>query len=476
MNTEETAPALSWRSALPKALIMVGLALLAGWLTTFLGGPEAPVTQKQVITVSVFVLTISATLFFWNLRLAIAFIGISIMLGAKIISLEEMVLGTELHIILFLVGMMTLVGVLKDLGLFTWIIQTIINAKNMSGYRFVLILTLLSGIMPGMVDEVTSIVFVLALVFQVCDTLKVRAIPFVILSVLATNIGSTGTMLGNPVGILIGSKAGLSFGDFIIHAAPVMLVSLLITYGILLFWFRRDIAELDRRMVMRRAEHLGLGPLVKIPYKRSLAIMVISLVFIASHHMIEERLGVAPNTMLIVAPLFIAGVLMIFCNRRARHYIEHEVEWWTLLFFMMLFAIAGALAATGVTSRVAERFIATFGTSKYILTPLIVFTTAIGSAFVDNIVFVAAFIPIVKSLVAANPLLQPLWWALLFGSCYGGNITAIGSTANIVALGLLEKHYGAKVGFFEWLKVGLIVGALTCGVATGIILLFYFKG
>ncbi len=472
MNNDESSSALSWKAALPRAILMIAISGLFGWLTTLLG---ADITSKQILTVSTFVLIICATLFFWELRLAIAFIGISIMLAGGVMDLRTMILGTELDTILFLIGMMTLVGVLKDLGLFTWLIQSIINARNMNGYKFIVILMLLSGVMPGFVDEVTSIVFVLALVFQVCDTLKLKPTPFVIMSVIATNIGSTGTMLGNPVGILVGKHAGLSFGDFIEHATPVMLLSLAVTLLILMVWYRKDIALLNTRLLEHRAESRGLGPLVKIPYKRSLVIMLVSVAFIASHHGIESALGLSPNTMLICAPLTIAGVLMLYRSRRARHYIEREVEWWTLLFFMMLFAVASALSATGVTGLVADRFMAAFGTSKYVLTPLIVGVTAIGSAFVDNIVFVASFIPIIKKIVLEHPELQPLWWALLFGSCYGGNITAIGSTANIVALGMLEKHSGARIGFFEWLKVGLFAGFVTCAVATLVILVFYFK-
>jgi len=324
------------------------------------------------------------------------------------------------------------------------------------------------------VDEVTSIVFVLALVFQVCDTLKLRPTPFVLISVIATNIGSTGTMLGNPVGLLIGTKTGLSFGDFITHAAPIMLISLFITLAILMIWARKDIALLNERLAHRRAERIGLGPLVRIPHRRGLFILICALTFIALHTTIEHHLGLAHNTMLIVAPLTISGILMIYRNRRARHYIESEVEWWTLLFFMMLFAVAGSLESTGVTDTLSHHVMRTFGTNPTILTPLIVLITALGSAFVDNIVFVAAFIPIVNDMVQANPELGPLRWAMLFGSCFGGNITVIGSTANIVALGMMEKRYGAHIGFFEWLKIGALVGLVTTAFATLFIVLFYY--
>ena len=478
-------------------------AAVAGFLASLLPAPEAPAAVypdlaasasparllglRQVAAVSVFTLIICATLMFEERRLGVAFVGIAALLGLKVITLTEFVGSTELHIILLLVGMMTLVGALKDMGFFTWIIQTIINAKKMTGFKFIAILMLLSGIMPGIVDEVTSIVFVLALVFQVCDTLKLRPTPFVLMSVMATNIGSTGTMLGNPVGILIGTKAEyhwnpgsgdpgvpLSFGDFIMHATPIMLASLVAVFIVLLFYYRKEIRLLDERLAERRASHIGLGPMVEIPYKRGLAILLASLAFIASHHPLEYALGLETNPMLVAAPLAIAGLLMVFRSHRARHYVENSIEWWSLLFFMMLFAVSFALEHCGVTDVIAER-IAPEGAapSKYVLTPLIVAITAVGSAFVDNIVFVSTFIPIVKKIVADAPQMSPLWWALLFGACFGGNITAIGSTANLVAISMLGKRYSIKVAFLEWLKIGLVVGAVSCGVATAIVLCYY---
>jgi len=484
---------------------MFAAAVLAGFLASLLPAPENPADVypdlaaaasparllglRQIAAVSVFTLIICATLMFEERRLGVAFLGIASLLALKVITLTEFVHSTELHIILLLVGMMTLVGALKDIGFFTWIIQTIINAKKMTGFKFVAILMLLSGVMPGIVDEVTSIVFVLALVFQVCDTLKLRPTPFVLMSVMATNIGSTGTMLGNPVGILIGTKAEyhwnptaagtdpgvpLSFGDFIFHATPITFLSLVAVFLVLLVYYRKEIRLLDERLAERRASHIGLGPMVQIPYRTGLAILVGSLVFIASHHPLEHALGLEPNTMLVAAPLAIAGLLMVFRSHRARHYVENSIEWWSLLFFMMLFAVSFALEHCGVTDVIADRIAPDGATpSKYVLTPLIVAITAVGSAFVDNIVFVSTFIPIVKKIVADSPAMSPLWWALLFGACFGGNITAIGSTANLVAISMLGKRYSIKVAFFEWLKIGLVVGAVSCAVATAVVLCYY---
>ncbi|MBN2434847.1 MAG: hypothetical protein JXK07_06230 [Spirochaetes bacterium] len=450
------------RQSMIRGGILLAVTFFAGWLAYYAGLTE----NSQVMAASVFVLIIGATLLFWNARLAIAFIGIAILLGGRVLTLEQMIVSAELDIILFLVGMMTMVGVLKDLGLFTWIIQLVINMKAMNGKLFCIIVVVMSAVMASVVDEVTSIVFILALIFQVCDTLKINPIPFVMIAVIGTNIGSSGTMLGNPVGILIGTKAGFSFADFVRWAAPVMFVSLLAALVIVLVWYRKEIQLLTERLEARRKMQLGLGPLVRIPFKRGLFILVSAVTLIALHHKLETLLGVQKNTLLIVAPLAISGILMVWRSNRARHYIEAEVEWWTLLFFMMLFAVAGSLEHTGVTEHVAHNFVGTFGNNPVVLTPIIIFVTALGSAFVDNIVFVAAFIPVIKELN-----MTPLWWAMLFGACFGGNITAIGSTANIVALGMMEKRYKKHIAFFEWIKIGAVVGFVTCVVAWILILL-----
>lgn len=438
-----------------RGLLLVALTVLVGFAARM-----AEFENQQVLSSSIFIMIILATLLFWKFRLAIAFVGIAMLLGFKVLTLHSFIESSELDIILFLVGMMVTVGVLKELGLFTWIIQGVIGMQRMTGRLFVIIIVFLSAIMACTVDEVTSIVFVGALIFQVCDTLKLKPTPFLIIAVMSTNIGSAGTMLGNPVGILIGYKAGFTFFDFIVWAFPVMIVSLCVSLVILLFWYRQDIDLLTERLDERRAERLGLGPLVRVPYKRGLFILVGMVLLIGFHHTIEQKLGVEKNTILIVAPLLISGLLMIWRHERARHYIETEVEWWTLLFFMMLFVVAGTLEHTGVTKRVAGDFVNFFGNKTSILAPVIIYVSALGSAFVDNVVFVAAFIPVVKELDST-----PLWWAMLFGACFGGNITMIGSTANIVALGMMEKRYRSQIRFLEWLKVGAVVGVVTCAVA-----------
>lgn len=467
----ETIETQSTPKTICKLLFMALITLLAGWGAHKVG--IAP-TMLPIVSVCTFVAVICTTLFFWTHRVAAAFLGVAVLIGTHTMTLHGMLRSTELDIIFFLIGMMIIVGALKDLGFLTWVIQSIINRKRMTGPTFTMILCGLSALLSSIVDEVSSIVVVLALVFQVCDTLKVSATPFVLMAVLCTNIGSAATMLGNPVGIFIGNKAGFTFGQFIIGATPIAFAALVATTLVCLFWFRKSIHAMTVQMELHRQQHQGLGPLIRVPYKRGLFVIISTVLIIAFHHQIENLLGLSglenKNAFLIITPLIIAGILMIGHPKRARYYVEHDVEWWTLLFFMLLFAIAGSLEEQGITKNLADTLSHTAKGGPDAMIPFVLTISSLGSAFVDNIVFVAAFTPVIQSLIERAQDFSVLWWALLFGACFGGNITAVGSTANIVALGLLEKRSHAHIGFFEWLKIGALVGVVTALLAWGLLL------
>ena len=442
--------------------LMLGLAALIALIVWQLG-----LAPRQVLSVAVFALIVLGTLFFWSFRLAIAFLGVAALMMCNVLTIPKFVESSSLEVILFLVGMMIVVGALRDLGFFTWVIQLIIGAKGMNGRRFIVVTSVTSALLACAVDEVTSILFMAVLIFQVCDTLKLSPTPYLIICVMATNIGSSGTMLGNPVGIFIGTKAGLTFADFMIWSFPIMLLCLLAGIVVVLLYYRREIAAFEVRLQERKKRELGLGPRVKVTYGQGLAVLIGTIGLVAVHHKLEKLLGLDVNTILLMAPLISAGIIMIWRRDRARHYVERDVDWWTLVFFMLLFAVAGTLEHTQVTDRMAKGFVAHLGRNPRVLVPSILAITALGSAFVDNVVFVAAFVPVVKSLASTGLHGMPLWWALLFGACFGGNITMIGSTANIVALGMLEKRYRGQIRFLEWLKVGALVGIVSCAIAAG---------
>ena len=190
------------------------------------------------------------------------------------------------------------------------------------------------------------------------------------------------------------------------------------------------------------------------------------------HFLIPLLFSLGPNTILLTMPLFSSGLVLIWKRHNARNRIEKDVEWWTLLFFLLLFAQAGTLKYTGATDVLAQNLINATGANVSVLTGAILWIAAIGSSILDNVVLVAALIPTIQSLKALDLAVQPLWWALLFGGCLGGNITLVGSTANIVALGILEKEKKVKMTFLRWFGIGLTVGIVTTVIAWVALIVF----
>ncbi|MEW6170680.1 MAG: SLC13 family permease [Candidatus Omnitrophota bacterium] len=454
---------------LKKFIILILLSAGLGFSSSFIG-----LNTHQALAISIFLASILGTLFFWDFRLSFAFLGTSLLLLTRTIDLENLVKFASLEIILFLVGMMVIVGLLKEAGFFAWIVSLILRIPNLTAKKFLIATAIISALLACAVDEVTSIIFMVAAILEICDYFEVDALPFIIISILATNIGSSGTVLGNPIGILIASKSGLTFEDFIIKAFPLMLVCLFALIILVSFWYRKALKKLDEHIKEFGANEI-LVRLISVPpdkqLKIGLGIFGLTLFFISLHHRLELLWGLEPNTILLTIPLISAGAIMIWRWTKAREYIEKDVEWWTLLFFMLLFAQAGTLKYTGATDILAQKIAGLVGNNPIFLIGLVLWVSAIGSSILDNVVLVAAFIPIIQSFQTLGFGLQPLWWALLFGGCFGGNITMVGSTANIVALGILEKERKIKMTFFKWFWIGLACGVLTL-IITWLALIF----
>jgi Na+/H+ antiporter NhaD/arsenite permease-like protein len=429
---------------------------------------------KQTLAVCAFFSCVLGTLFFWEFRLSFAFVGSAALLITRSIDLDHFLNFASFEVILFLVGMMILIGLLKESGFFAWIVMLILRAKNLTARKFLFMICTFSAFLACAVDEVTSIVFMVAAILEICDYFEINPVPYIIASVITTNIGSSGTVLGNPIGILIAAKAGLTFEDFLFQAFPLMCLALLITIRIFNVIYKHHLRELDEKIKIFGGNEI-LTRLISVPpdkqLKRALFVFGATLFFIALHRRFEVLLNLQPNTVLLTAPILSAGLVMAWRWKKARGYVERDVEWWTLLFFVFLFAQAGALKFTGATDIFASHIVNWAGHSAHRLTGLVLWVSGFGSSMLDNVVLVAAFIPIIQSFISMGITSKVLWWALLFGGCFGGNITLIGSTANIVALGLIEKEKKLKIGFFQWFRIGLVVGIVTMGVVWALLLL-----
>ncbi|MBA7687384.1 hypothetical protein ES703_95846 [subsurface metagenome] len=433
---------------------------------------------RQTLAATIFLATVIGTLMFWRFRVAIAFLGVVLLLLTRTIDLRHTIEFMSLDVILFLVGMMVIVGLLRQSGFFRWLLAKGLKFSKFEPNRLMIIILVGSSVMAAMVDEVTSILFMTALVLDLCDYFEVSPVNYIISVVLATNIGSSWTVLGNPIGILIALRSGLTFEDFLRWAFPVGVVSLLCLIVIVLIWQRSDLRLLKEKAKAKVANNeVGLlDEWARVEDKKlflgSVVIFFGVIALLALHHRLELLLELEPNTLLFATSIFGAGIVMLWQRHRAAQYIVRDVDWWTLTFFMFLFAKAGCLKYVGLTDIMADSMLnLTGGGNASLLIVIMLWISGFASAAMDNVVVVASLIPVLQRLTEhlGTPV---LWWALLFGGCYGGNMTMVGSTANIVALGVLEDRKGIHMTLKFWIKIGLLGSIVPMAIGTLALLIF----
>lgn len=427
---------------------------------------------QQMMAGTILLSAVFGTLLFWKFRVAIVFIGFILLLLTRTLNLPTAIDFMSVDVILFLVGMMVIVGILRRSGFLRWLLAQGLKLSRFNPRLLITIILFLSSLMAAMVDEVTSILFMTALVLDFCDYFKVHPVKYVIATVLATNVGSSWTVLGNPIGILIALKSGLTFEDFLKTAFPIGFVVLAVLIVILLFWLRKDLNELKKNLNAATMEEKQsfLDDLSEIKNRRlftgSAIIFFGVVILLALHYRLELALNLEHNTLLVGTSIFGAGVVMLWQRGMARELVARDVDWWTLLFFLFLFALAGAPEYVGLVDVIAEDLSGlTAAGGAAILVVLILWSSGIVSGALDNVVVVAILSPIVAALTP-DVGSSVLWWALLFGGCYGGNLTMVGSTANIVALGVMEDRKGYHMTFGQWIKVGIFASFIPMAVAT----------
>ena len=413
--------------------------------------------NKQIMASGVFFSTIIGTLLFWRQRVAIASFGLGILLLSGTMDVNTTVKFMSIPTILFIISMMVVIAWLKYLGFFKSIVSNILEKVGPYPRKIFFILMLLSLILGGFCDEVTAILVVSAISIFLCDEMNLNSFPFIIGLIFATNIGSALTLMGNPIGIYIAFAGNLTFEDFLKWATPISLFTVILITLLLLVLFRKQIPEKVKACGMR------VNPLEGITEKNKMKwggiIFLLLILCIAFSKRFDNLLNLLPNTTLVAIPLVFVGLIVFIEREHGKILITEGVDWWTILFFMFLFAKAACLEYTGVTSKLAyqiesfsQRYPLTVLSPQFgpTITSLVVITlfTAIASGFVDNLPIIAALVPVVKHLkIIGVPHAEILWWALLFGGCFGGNLTMIGSSANMVALSVYEKSEGKTIHF-----------------------------
>lgn len=425
--------------------------------------------MSDVLAVLIFVGAYTLIATEWVHRVVVALAGAGLMLLFRIVdasdafSSEEF--GIDWNVIFLLFGMMIIVGVLRYTGLFEYL--AIWSAKKARGrpYRVLVLLVLITGAASALLDNVTTVLLVAPVTVLLCERLGVPPVPFLIAEAMASNIGGTATLVGDPPNIIIASESGLSYVDFVVNLGPLVLILLVVFIGMARWQFRgaleyhpdrvREVMSLDER------EALVAGPLLT----RALAVLGV----VTAGFLLQDVLGYDPS----VVALLGAGVLLLVAREDPVVYLR-EVEWQTLAFFMGLFIMVGALVKVGVIEDLAERAIDLVDGHLWLATVLLLILSGVLSAIVDNIPYVATMAPVVAQLSGSFPgEAVVLWWALAIGADLGGNATSIGASANIIVLGLAERA-GRRIRFVEWLRYGLPVTAVTLAVSLAYLWLRYF--
>lgn len=374
--------------------------------------------------------------------------------------------GIDWNVVFLLLGMMLIVGVIRRTGVFEYLAIAAARRARGRPYRVMVTLLVLTAAASALLDNVTTVLLVAPVTFLVCERIGVRATPFLIAEALASNIGGTATLIGDPPNIIIASRAGLSFNDFVVHLAPFIVVLLVVFLAVCRVLFRADLtADADRV-----AEVMSLRPREAIRDTRLLVQGLGVLVLVLAGFVTSPLTDLQPS----VVALLGAGLLLLISTVTSQEALA-EVEWETLVFFAGLFVMVGALVNTGVIDDLARLLVGATGSSLLTTAMVLLVGSAVLSAIVDNIPYVATMAPVVAQLVAAHPGTDAtvLWWALALGADLGGNATAIGASANVVTLGLAERN-DTRITFWEFTRYGALVAALSIALAAPYLWLRYF--
>jgi Na+/H+ antiporter NhaD/arsenite permease-like protein len=375
--------------------------------------------------------------------------------------------GIDWDVILLLLGMMIIVGVLRRTGVFEFIAIWAAKRAKGSPLRVMVLLTLITAAASALLDNVTTVLLVAPVTLLVCERLDVPPVPFLLAEVFASNIGGAATLIGDPPNIIIASRSGLSFNDFLIHMAPIVVIALAV-FAFLLRWLFRGSFGVNPDRVR---EVMGLNEREAITDGRLLVKCAAVLLAVFVGFVGHSTFHVAPS----VVALLGAGSVVLIAKVEPRDYMP-SVEWQTLLFFAGLFILVGSLVKTGVVEELATN-ISAFTEGRALLAVMVILVaSAVLSGVVDNIPYVATMSPIVLELTRgiADPVqADAVWWALALGADFGGNATAVGASANVVVLGIALRA-GQPVSFWEFTRKGLIVTAVTITLAAAYLWVRYF--
>ena len=397
-------------------------------------------------------------------RMVTAALGALILLLFKFITFEDAVKAIDFNTLGLLIGMMILVSIARRSGMFEFLSALIIKAGKGNMWFIVVGLAGLTALLSAFLDNVTTVLLVVPLTISMANELDIDPIPILIIEILASNIGGTATLIGDPPNIMIGSATGLGFMDFLKNLAPVILIVFLLIPLIWLFFHKKikpSPAGLAKIANTDAKEHIKD---YKLMYQ-SIAVIIATMVGFVFHQSLHLESSIIA---------FTGGIILMVIAKEEPEDILLHIEWPTIFFFVGLFVMVGAVEKAGIMEMLAKRTIDISHGSTVLASGLILWLSALASAFIDNIPFVATMIPLIKDMgnMGFQGHINTLWWSLALGACLGGNGTLIGASANLITAGMAEKQ-GYRITFKNFFKIGFPVMIISVAIAQVYILIRY---
>lgn len=398
-------------------------------------------------------------------RTIIVVVGATAVIALGLITQEEAISAIDFNTIGLLVGMMIIVGITRRSGVFEYLA---IQSAKLAGGRPLVILTALAvitAVLSAFLDNVTTVLLIVPVTYTITDRLGISPIPFLFTEILSSNIGGTATLIGDPPNIMIGSATGLGFMDFLINLSLPVLLILSITVAVLLLFYRKNLQTsneyIESILQLDAKDYIKEWAILK----KSLFVLGLTILGFLLH----QALHLESATVALLG----AAVLMLLTAEEPEETLL-AVEWPTIFFFIGLFVLVGSLEVNGVIDYIAHKSLQYTGNSVPATGMLVLWLSAIGSAFMDNIPFVATMIPLLQTISCMTNLpMESIWWSLALGSCLGGNGTLIGASANVIVAGIAER-YGSPFKFVDYLKVGFPLMILSILISSVYLFLFYW--
>jgi len=396
-------------------------------------------------------------------RTQVALVGAALVVITQRIDQEHAIESVDFNTIGLLLGMMVVVRVTEPTGLYNYLA---IRAGQMARGRplaIVIALTGITAVLSAFLDNLTTILLMVPITFLLADTLDIPPVPLIVMEIIASNIGGTSTLIGDPPNIIIAGATGLTFNEFIVNLAPIAFVTLIVVVSLLYLFYRSQlqIAPQNRRRVMEIDPRRSIEDADEL--RRTLPVLVLTILAFFVH----QQLGLEPATVALSG-----AAVMLAVSRNTVEEALAGVEWATLLFFAGLFVMVGALEETGAIKEVADGIASLTAGDRTAELIGISWSAAIGSAVVDNIPFTATMIPVVEQLQGDAGGDDAYWWALSLGACFGGNATIIAAAANVAASGMAARA-GYPISFMSFLRIGVPVTFVSMLLATAYIGLRY---